>query len=216
MGYHCLRIGLQTRSHRTPTVQWPLGRCVGFDAAVDRALQSTTSTFCKSNMQRDALNTALIRQNSTNLVFDNTTIRQTLRITTANSQARTQIRVRLSNAFGLVALPITSLAIANPTRSENQNLTGASTIDTTTLQHLTFSGNKSISIPAGALAVSDPFNFGGNASQILSISLHLASGQASQAITSHPGSRTTSWLSRGDYTSAVNFTDPSTTSVAHW
>lgn len=124
------------------------------------------------------------------------------------------IRVRLSNAFSLVELPITSLTIALPTESSGQNLTGSSSIDTTTIQHLTFSGNKSIVIPPGALAVSDPFNI--KTSDIISLSLFLASGQASQAITSHPGSRTISWISQGDYTTAENITDPSTTSVAHW
>lgn len=106
--------------------------------------------------------------------------------------------------------------IALPTNFTGQNLTGSSTINTGTIQQLTFSGNSSIIIPPGALAVSDPISFSVPTSQIISLSLYLASGQASQAITSHPGSRTTSWLSKGDQTLAQNFTDPSTASLAHW
>ncbi|CZT15042.1 related to lysophospholipase L1 and related esterases [Ramularia collo-cygni] len=150
--------------------------------------------------------------NSTDLVFFNTTIRQTLRIVA--NESNYQMRIRLSNAFGLVELPITSLTIAIPTESDNRNLTGSSSIDITSLQHVTFSGNKSIVVPPGAIVVSDPLAV--EACQIVSLSLYLASGQQSQAITSHPGSRTTSWMSRGDHTLAENLTDASTTSVAHW
>ncbi|KAK3114712.1 hypothetical protein LTR53_006723 [Teratosphaeriaceae sp. CCFEE 6253] len=150
--------------------------------------------------------------NSTNLVFYNSTIRQTLR-TTLPAQ---QIRIRLSNAFGLNDLPITHVTIALPIAEAGQNLTGASAINTTTLQTLTFSGNESIIIPDGALAVSDPLNFPTQAGQILSISIYLRDGQASNYITSHPGSRTQIWLSAGDYTAAQNLTDISTNTTFHW
>lgn len=152
--------------------------------------------------------------NQTDLVFFNTTLRQTFHITTPS----TYLRLRLSNAFGGANLPITAATIAVPLASGigNGNLTGSSLINTTTVQHLTFSGEAEISIPPGALAVSDPIYFPVHANQILSISLYLANGQSTQSITSHPGSRTSSYLSRGDWTASKNLTDSSTQEVFHW
>lgn len=151
--------------------------------------------------------------NATNLVFYNSTIRQTMRMTLGAKQ----LRVRISNAFGLNDLPITKVTIALPLADmPGQNLTGASAINTTTVQTLTFSGNESMIIPYGALAVSDPVNFPIPAGQVISTSMYLQVGQASNYITSHPGSRTQIWMSYGDYTDAANMTDPSTQSTFHW
>ena len=97
-----------------------------------------------------------------------------------------------------------------------QNLTGASAINTTTVQSVTFSGNESITIPDGALVVSDPLNFPVSAGQIITIDIFLAVGQASNYITSHPGSRTQIWLSNGDFVGTQNLTDASVQSTFHW
>ncbi|KAI7158681.1 extracellular GDSL-like lipase/acylhydrolase [Hortaea werneckii] len=150
--------------------------------------------------------------NETDLVFYNSTIRQTLKITLGADQ----IRLRLSNAFGLNELPVTKVNIALPVAEMGQNLTGSSGIDTSTIHSLTFSGNESIIIPAGAQAVSDPIAFPVNTSQILSVNMYLADGQASNYVTSHPGSRTQIWMSRGDFTEAANLTDPSVNTTFHW
>jgi len=122
------------------------------------------------------------------------------------------IRLRFSNAFSNVSLPITAVTIALP----RNGTTGSSEIDVSTLKYLTFSGNSSIIIPDGSLAVSDPVNFTVGAQSELAVTMYLANGQASNYITSHPGSRVTSWFSFGDYTTAENMTDPSTKSAAHW
>ncbi|KXT01550.1 hypothetical protein AC578_6367 [Pseudocercospora eumusae] len=145
-------------------------------------------------------------------IFGNSSIRQTIKISTAASQ----VRLRLSNAFGTTNLPITAASIALPVPYSGQNFTGSSGVNKTTLQALTFSGHQDISIPNGGLAVSDPLPFPVKAGQVLSITLYLAHGQQGNAITSHPGSRTQSWISYGDYTTSPNMTDPSTTSVFHW
>lgn len=150
--------------------------------------------------------------NGTNEEFYNSTIRQTLHMTLGAEQ----IRIRISNAFGLNDLPITKVTVALPVAEPGQNLTGASAINTTTLQTLTFSGNESIIIPNAALAVSDPIDFPIKAQQIVSVTMYLQTGQASNFITSHPGSRTESWISFGDYTEAANMTDVSTQSTFHW
>ena len=150
--------------------------------------------------------------NQTELTFPNSTIRQTLRMTIGADQ----IRVRFSNAFGLNDLPITKATIALPKAELAKNVTGASGIHVDTLQTLTFSDNESVTIPDGALAVSDPINFPIKPGQVISISTYLRSGQKSQYITSHPGSRTVIWFSFGDYTTCPNMTSPSTNQTQHW
>lgn len=150
--------------------------------------------------------------NQTMLTFPNSTIRQTLRMTIDAEQ----VRVRFTNAFGLNDLPITKATIALPRAETGQNITGSSGIQPDTLQTLTFSGNESITIPNGALAVSDPVNFPIKTGQVISISMYLKDGQQSQYITSHPGSRVVIWFSFGDYTSSPNMTDPSTNQTQHW
>jgi len=150
--------------------------------------------------------------NQSGLVFPNSTIRQTIRMTIPAEQ----IRIRFSNAFSPADLPITKVTVALPRAETGQNLTGSSGIHADTVQTLSFSGNESIIVPAGALAVSDPLPFTVKTGQVVSVSTYLASGQASNNITSHPGSRANIWFSFGDYTSSSNMTDPSTNTTQHW
>lgn len=146
--------------------------------------------------------------NQSGLVFPNSTIRQTLHMSIGGEE----IRIRFSNAFGAVDLPITAATIALPLNGS----AGASAIDTSTLQTITFSGNPNATVPPGSLIVSDPLKFPIKPQSEIAVSMYLANGQATNYITSHPGSRTTSWMSFGDYVNAANISDPSTQSVAHW
>jgi lysophospholipase L1-like esterase len=125
-----------------------------------------------------------------------------------------QIRIKISNVFGGSNLPITAVTVALPI---NQTA-GIHQIQTSTLQKVTFSGKSSISIPNGALAVSDPINFSIKAQQIITVTAYLATGQTTNSITSHPGSRTTSWWQFGNAVDAaqLTITDPTTQSAAHW
>jgi len=122
------------------------------------------------------------------------------------------IRVRFSNAFGVNNLVISAATVALPVGG----VSGASEIETSTLQTLTFSGSPSISVPNGALIVSDPIAFPIKAQQTITVTLYLAEGQGGFSITSHPGSRATTWMSFGNAVRAENITGPSTTSVQHW
>ncbi|PYH64508.1 SGNH/GDSL hydrolase family protein [Aspergillus vadensis CBS 113365] len=124
--------------------------------------------------------------NSTPSIFPNTTLRQTLRLT----QPAQTIRLRLSNAFGSTDLPITSVAISVPA---NNTLGSASIIPGTTIP-LSFDGDASILVPVGSLIVSDPITLPKQAGTTLTVDLYLESGQNGTDITSHPGSRTTSWM----------------------
>ncbi|KAI0798183.1 SGNH hydrolase [Abortiporus biennis] len=143
------------------------------------------------------------------VVFQNATIRQTLHLSTGANQ----IRLRISNAFGTTDLPITAATIALPLNGT----AGASAIIPSTLQTITFSGNSSIDIPNGALVVSDPIAMQVKPQSMITVTLYLAQGQVSNDITSHPGSRTTSWFSAGNHLSAADVSTISgTMSAEHW
>ncbi|KAL6705484.1 hypothetical protein ACN47E_006749 [Coniothyrium glycines] len=148
--------------------------------------------------------------NQTGAVFVNSTVRQTLYMTTAANQ----IRLKISNVFGGSNLPITAVTVALP----GNQTAGIHQIQRNTVQKVTFSGKDSIIIPNGALAVSDPLNFPIKAQQIITVTMYLATGQTTNSITSHPGSRTTSWWQFGDAVNAASLavTDPTTQSAAHW
>jgi lysophospholipase L1-like esterase len=130
---------------------------------------------------------------------------------TANAN---QIRLKISNVFGGSNLPITAVTVALPAN----NTAGIHQIQASTVQKVTFSGKSSISIPNGALAVSDPLNFPIKGQQILTVSIYLANGQTTNSITSHPGSRTTSWFQFGNAVDAAQFaiSNSTTQSAAHW
>lgn len=114
--------------------------------------------------------------------------------------------------FGTTDLPITAVTIALPFNGT----AGGSAIQPETLQKVTFSGDSSFTIPNGALVISDPIRFTVKPRSVLAITIYLAQGQPSNYITSHPGSRTLSWFSRGNYVSDTNLTSSTTLNVAHW
>lgn len=120
----------------------------------------------------------------------------------------------MSNAFGITNLTITEVTIALPAVDGQE---GSSAIQPQTLKQVTFSGGqRSIVIPDGGLAVSDPLDFPVKPLTVLSVSIYLADGQQGGAITSHPGSRTATYFSFGNYAHAANLTDVSVQSVEHW
>ncbi|WP_250214056.1 SGNH/GDSL hydrolase family protein [Acrocarpospora catenulata] len=141
-----------------------------------------------------------------NLVMADATLRQTVRVTIGGGQ----LRLRFSNAFGGTALPITKVSIALPAGGQ----AGVGSIQAGTARPVTFQGRPSVSIPVGALAVSDPLNFKVAAGTNLTVTVYLAQGQASNNITSHPGSRTTSHLLAGDHVTDVDL--PGATPTDHW
>ncbi|KAF2448995.1 SGNH hydrolase [Karstenula rhodostoma CBS 690.94] len=148
--------------------------------------------------------------NQTGAVFVNSTIRQTLHMTVGASH----IRLKISNAFGATNLPITAVTIALPVNGS----AGVHQIQSSTVQKVTFSGKSSISVPNGALALSDPLNFKIKPQSMLTVSIYLATGQTTNSITSHPGSRTTSFWQFGDAVSApaLAIINTTTQSAAHW
>ena len=145
-------------------------------------------------------------QNTTGLVFEDATVRQSVMVTL---DAET-IRLEVSNAFGGSDLPLTAASVALPANGAS----GVSGIEAGTMIPLTFSGSGSIVIPSGAVVLSDPVNLSVRARDIISISIYLQSGQTTNLITSHPGSRTTSYFASGDQTANEELENPA--SADHW
>ncbi|KAK8083744.1 SGNH hydrolase [Apiospora saccharicola] len=151
--------------------------------------------------------------NASGVVFQNATIRQTVKV----GLSAGTIRLRLSNAFGGSDLPITAATIALP--ANRNGSTGLSAIDPATVKTLTFSGGSAnYTIPMGALAVTDPIEFPVEQGSVVSISLYLAQGQTTNLITSHPGSRTTSFFAPGNVVSAADIASEATQNsrADHW
>lgn len=141
-----------------------------------------------------------------NLVFPDTTLRQTIRTSIGGEQ----VRLRVSNAFGSTSLPVSAAFLALPAGGR----AGVDAIQPGTSRRLTFDGRASVTIPAGAQIVSDPLDFAVAPRSNLTVTLYLAEGQASTDITSHPGSRTTSYLINGDHAEDAEL--PAAASVDHW
>lgn len=132
--------------------------------------------------------------------FKDSTLRQIVRVTLDGKK----LRVRFSNAFGKDPLTLTSAHVALSA--------GASAIQPQTDKQLTFNGSPSVTIPAGALMVSDPLSFDLPALSDLAVTIHL--NDAPAGVTTHPGSRATSYLQSGDLVSATELSKAAT--VDHW
>lgn len=141
-----------------------------------------------------------------NLVMADATLRQTVRVTTGGDR----VRLRFSNAYGGAALPLTAVSVALPLDGQ----AGVSAIEPGSARPVTFSGRTGTVIPVGAQAVSDPLDLAVAPGTNLTVTAYLAEGQASNAITSHPGSRTTSYLLAGDHVEATELAGA--TPVDHW
>ncbi|MER6985131.1 SGNH/GDSL hydrolase family protein, partial [Streptomyces carpinensis] len=79
---------------------------------------------------------------------------------------------------------------------------------------VTFGGRPGFDVPMGAQAVSDPLDFDVRPGTNLTVTLYLADGQASTSITSHPGSRTTSYMLAGEHLADTDL--PGATTADHW
>ena len=129
--------------------------------------------------------------NTTNPGFTN----QTVRLVVHTSLGGNEVRVRLSNAFGTESLLIGAAHLA--LRSMN-----AGTIPGTD-RALTFSGSGSVTIPPGALVVSDSVKLDVPALSDLAVSLYLP-GPTGQA-TWHAAALATNYVSPpGDFTGAAD------------
>ncbi|KAI9158830.1 hypothetical protein HJFPF1_06829 [Paramyrothecium foliicola] len=144
--------------------------------------------------------------NKTGVVFEDSTIRQTVKV----SLDAESLRLQISNAFGGSDLPITAVTLALPS---NQTA-GIRSIQADTVKKLTFSGSESFIVPSGASVFSDTVHFPVSAQSLVSISIYLEKGQTSNSITSHPGSRTTSYFLAGNHVADTDLNGAA--SADHW
>lgn len=142
----------------------------------------------------------------TDRVLDNASVRQTAHVSVGGPR----IRLRFSNAFGGAVLPLSAVSVARPAGGA----AGVSAVVPGSVVPVTFHGKPSTVVPMGAQVVSDPLPFPVRAGENIAVTAYLAHGQASLSITSHPGSRTTSYLLAGDQVSAPDL--PGATPVDHW
>jgi lysophospholipase L1-like esterase len=130
------------------------------------------------------------------------TVRQIVRLSLGGSQ----VRVRISNAYGSDMLVVNEANIARAVRPGSSEVVGGS------LQPLRFNGSISVRIPAGAEYVSDPVDLAATRGLDVAITMHLANAAGQQ--TGHAGSRTTTFLAPGRQTGAASL--PNAKTVTRW
>lgn len=135
------------------------------------------------------------------------TVRSTIYVT---QNART-VRLQISNAFGGSHLPITAVTLAKPVNGS----AGVDAVISGSIVPVTFSGTPSFLVPNGAVVLSDPIDMNVEAGTNVAVSVYLAEGQDGNAITSHPGSRTTSYFATGNHVNAEKFPEGASR-AAHW
>ena len=130
---------------------------------------------------------------------------QTLREIVHTSIGGDSVRVRVSNTFGKQPLLIGSAHIA--LRGSGSGIAGG------TDRPLTFSGRSSVSVPAGALVLSDPVTLAVPAARDLAVSMFFPKPTREETV--HPLALQTSYVSGpGDFTAAA--TIPSATKIETW
>ena len=135
--------------------------------------------------------------------FDNQTIRQVVHISVGGNL----IRVKLSNAYGAAALAIGEVHVALSA--------GGSSIVPGSDQTLTFSGQTSITIPNGALALSDPVPFPVPSLANLTISIYVPDNTG--PATYHESADQTEYISGpGNFAGATTFPTAQTDTSRYW
>jgi lysophospholipase L1-like esterase len=132
--------------------------------------------------------------------FSDSTLRQVVHVSLGGKT----LRVRLSNAFGRSALTLLSVHVAPSA--------GGSAIQTGSDRVLKFGGAETVTIPEGALAVSDPVDLDVPPLSNLAVTIRLQG--APVEVTGHPGSRTTSYFQPGDAVSSPDL--EAAVRVDHW
>jgi len=130
---------------------------------------------------------------------------QTLRLIVHTSIGGKSVRIRVSNTFGTTPLRIGEAHVA--LRQSGSSIVASSD------RPLTFSGNRSITIPPGAPVLSDPVDLDVPALSDLAVSLHLPGSV--QATTIHGSAFQTNYVSLpGNFTGAAAF--PTDRTITSW
>lgn len=133
--------------------------------------------------------------------LSNNTLRQVVHVSLGGNR----LRLELSNNFGTTPITLKSVHVAVTAKD-------SSAIIPSTDKTLTFKGKHEVTIPARKAVMSDPFNFHLKPLSNVTITIHY--GHVGENVTGHPGSRTTSFLVKGDKVTATNITSGSR--MNHW
>jgi lysophospholipase L1-like esterase len=129
-----------------------------------------------------------------------TTLRQIVRVALGGDK----LRVRISNVFGTTPLVVEAAGIGLAKAPGSPDIESP--------KALTFGGRASVMIPAGAEYYSDPVTLPHKAGADLAISLYFNGAPSKQ--TGHPGSRTTSFIAKGQRTLDAAWSNPE--KIARW
>ncbi|MGW7054095.1 SGNH/GDSL hydrolase family protein [Streptomyces sp. NPDC054887] len=119
--------------------------------------------------------------------FSHQTVRQVVRVTAAGERAR----IRLSNAYGTSPLDVTGATIARTAKG------GGAAVEAGSVRHLTFSGRRSVRIPARGELRSDPAALPLDRLESVTVTLHFA-GTTGPA-TFHAQAWTGTYRAEGDH-----------------
>ena len=126
--------------------------------------------------------------------FDNQTIREIVHVSLGGDS----IRVRLSNAFSNQPVDIGGAHVA-------LHQSGGAIVEGSG-QPLSFSGNKTVQIPPGAVVISDPVKLNVPNAAELAISIYLPHETTAGGL--HASSQENSFIAAGDVTAAATLPDP--------
>ncbi|GAA0583553.1 SGNH/GDSL hydrolase family protein [Paractinoplanes ferrugineus] len=131
---------------------------------------------------------------------------QTLRQIVHTSIGGDRVRLRVSNEFGGAPLTVTGVGLAHPT--------GGAGIDLTSARAITFGGADSVTVAAGAEAVSDEVAFTVRPDTDLTVSMYLP--EATGAPTEHVLANRTNYAAPGNQFAAAGLRESSTTGAYYF
>lgn len=134
--------------------------------------------------------------------FRDASLRQIVHLSIGGSQ----LRIRISNTFGLSPLYLTSVHVARAFSPEE------SKVDIATDRALTFDGMRDVAVPPGSDYVSDAIDFSAGPLSDLAITFHIR--EIPKQMTGHSDSRATAFLVHGDSVSAGEL--PEAKKLEHW
>jgi lysophospholipase L1-like esterase len=151
--------------------------------------QSWTAAWASSQMIPDEKNTLPAAD------LTDATLRQVIRITAPGNR----IRIRLSNAFGTTPVRLGAVEVAKSAANDSARILPD------TRRIVTFAGQTSVTLPAGADYVSDPIDLSVDGMTDLTVSTWQL--EPPQRQTSHPGARAHSYVAKGNRVSETDLSD---------
>ena len=131
----------------------------------------------------------------------NNSFRQIVQVSIGGETARLQ----LTNEFSNASTEILAVELAHAKTAGS-----SSEIDESTTVSLTFNGKSGVTMAPGTTAVSDPIKFSMGPRQNVAITIHYGTA-SSTSVSGHPGSRTTSYIAKGNTNDFSN-----ATRTDHW